>query len=239
MAPKKRAPIIIITGGTGSGKSTVAAVFRKLGARLIDVDRFAHRLLKPGGQSWHEILWEFCGVKMRNAKHLGSHYAPEDFIDAQGRSLPELPWVITPAGTIRRDLLGATVFANAKALETLNKIMHPRLRKALDAKIKMHRKLSTKPLVLDMAVYPARPFRSMGDLVLWVRAPGGLRVQRLADSKRLTMEEASARVHLQWKDEEYKKVADVVLPNLGSDTDIQKGAQELWQRLLSQASGSR
>jgi len=237
MTKKSRAPVIIVTGGTGSGKSTVAAVFKKLGARVIDVDRFAHRLLKPGGQPWHEIIWEFCGAKLCNKSKLTLSLAPDDFVDSHGLPLPELPWAIDAAGVIRRDKLGATVFANPEALEILNRIMHSRLRKLLDAKINFHRKLSSKPLVLDMAVYPARPFRGLGDLVLWVRAPGGLRIQRLADSKRLNLEEASARVRIQWKDEEYEKLADFILPNLGSDMDIKKGAKELWPRLLSQATG--
>jgi dephospho-CoA kinase len=237
MLKKQPAPVIVVTGGTGSGKSTVAAVFKKLGARIVDVDRFAHRLLKPGTPPWHEILWEFCGAKLRHKKKMKEMFLPEDFVDKHNCVLPELPWVITTSGSIRRDKLGATVFSNAQALDVLNKIMHTRLKKLLDAKIILHRKLSQKPVVLDMAVYPARVFRGMGNVVLWVRAPGGLRVQRLADSERLNMDEATARVRAQWKDDEYEKVADFILPNLGSDMDVKKGAQELWPRLLSKISG--
>jgi dephospho-CoA kinase len=107
----------------------------------------------------------------------------------------------------------------------------------LNAKIKLHRRLSSRPLVLDMAVYPERAFHGLGNAVLWVRAPGGLRAQRLADSKRLSLEEASDRVRLQWTDEEFEKLADFILPNLGSDDDVQKGAEALWPRLLAKAAG--
>lgn len=238
MAKKTGFPTIIVTGGTGSGKSTVAAEFKKLGARVVDVDRLAHRLLKPGSPAWHEILREFCGAKLKEKNQLSPALTPGHFVDSSGKPLPELPWAITSAGAIRRDRLGATVFSNPEVLLALNKITHPRLRKLLDAKISLHRKLSARPLVLDMAVYPERVFRGLGDLVLWVRAPGGLRVQRLADSKRLNLEEASARVRIQPKDEEYKKLADFILPNLGSDLDVRKGAQALWPRLLSGFSGS-
>jgi|GEM_PF-164287 len=233
----KRAPVIVVTGGTGSGKSTVAAMFRKLGARVVDVDRLARQLLKPGSPVWHEILWEFCGAKPASKFEAGRSLIPADFVDKHGQPFPELPWVITASGAIRRGQLGATVFSNPQALDTLNKIMHPKLRKLIDAKIKLHRQLSTRPLVLDMAVYPEKTFRGLGDVVLWVRAPGGMRAQRLADSRRLSMEEATTRVRIQWKDEEFEKLADFVLANLGSDTDLREGAEELWPRLLTKADG--
>ncbi|MCD4813124.1 dephospho-CoA kinase [bacterium] len=237
MLKKNRAPVIVITGGTGSGKSTVAAVFKKQGARVVDVDRLAHRLLKPGGEAWREIIREFCGVKYMKKKGSPVSFLPEDFVDVQGNRLPERPWAINAAGVIRRDKLGARVFSDPASLEILNKITHSRLRKLLDAKIRLHHKLSRRPIILDMAVYPAKSFRGMGDAVLWVRAPGGLRVQRLADSKRLSMEEASIRVRIQSKDEEYEKNSDFILPNLGSDMDVKKGAEEVWPRILSKITG--
>lgn len=237
MSRASRAPVIVITGGTGAGKSTVAAVFRKFHARVVDVDRLARVLLKPGEPAWHEVLKEFCGARLRVKAGSGRHYQPADFIGEDGRPFPELPWAINAAGLIQRTKLGATVFASAETLETLNRIMHPRLRKLLDAKIALHRKLSSRPLVLDMAVYPERPFRGLADVVLWVRAPGGLRAQRLADSKRLSPEDASERVRRQWKDEEFEKLADFILPNLGSDAELRKGAEEIWPRLLSKAAG--
>ena len=81
MVKKQQAPVIVVTGGTGSGKSTVAAVFKKLGARIIDVDCFARRLLKPGTLSWHEILWEFCGAKLHHKKNIKKSFVSEDFVD--------------------------------------------------------------------------------------------------------------------------------------------------------------
>ncbi len=238
MPKRPRAPVIIITGGIGSGKSMVAGVFKKLGARTIEVDRLARRLLKPGSRAWHEILWGFCGAKLRGQHIAGRNLKAADFKDAHGRSLPEIPWVINTAGIVHRDKLGATVFSNPRALAALNRIMHPRLRKLLNAKIDLHHRLSTRPLVLDMAVYPERAFKGLGDVVLWIRAPGGMRAQRLADSKRLSLEEAADRVRIQWKDEKFEKAADFILPNLGSDRDIRQGAKKIWPRLLARAAGS-
>jgi len=237
MSKGKHAPVIVITGGTGAGKSTVASVFKRYNARVIDVDRLARRLLKPGEPAWHEVLKEFCGARLAVQIGPDHKFRPDDFVDLSGKSLPELPWAINTCGVIQRSKLGATVFSNPESLEALNRITHPRLRKLLDAKISLHRKLSVRPLVLDMAVYPERAFRGLADIVSWVRAPGGLRAQRLADSKRLTMEEASERIRRQWKDEEFEKLADFILPNLGSDAELKKGAEELWPKILSKAAG--
>jgi dephospho-CoA kinase len=237
----KRAPVIVVTGGTGSGKSTVAAVFRKQGARIVDVDRLARRLLRPGNPGWHEILMEFCSCRLAGKLEPGRVLTPADFEDKRGQALAELPWVVDETGAIQRGKLGAIVFSRPEALEALNKIMHPKLRKLLDAKIKLHRKLSGRPLVLDMAVYPEKAFRGLADAVLWVRAPGGMRAQRLARPEkgagRLNLEEASARVRIQWKDEEFEKLADFILANLGSDTDLRQGAEEVWPKILNKASG--
>lgn len=239
MTKLEQPPVIVVTGGTGSGKSTVAGVFKKCGARVIDVDRFAHRLLKPESIGWHEILQQFCGAKLVHSHAIGESYQADDFVDQQNQPLPELPWVINSQGCIRRDKLGATVFASQESLETLNKILHPKLKKSLEAKIAVHKKISSKPLILDMAVYPEKAFRSIGDVVLWVRAPGGLRAQRLADNRAMSMDEASSRVRIQWKDELFKKIADFTLPNLGSDTDLKQAAEAIWTQLLKFANKER
>ncbi len=237
MAKSPVAPVIVLTGGTGAGKSTVAAVFKKLHARVVDVDRLARPLFRPGEPVWHEVLKTFCGVRWVGRWSEGKRFLPSEFSDLHGRALTELPWVIDARGVIQRARLGATVFSDPKSLEALNRIVHPRLRKVLDAKIELHRRLSRRPLVLDMAVYPERPFRGLGDAVLWVRAPGGLRAQRLADHKRLSLEDASARVRAQWTDDVFEQLADFVLPNMGSDQELRQGAERLWPKLLIKASG--
>jgi len=87
-----------------------------LGARVVNVDAFARRLLKPGGEPWQEILREFCGAKWKRRHPAGPKFFPGDFLDAAGQPFPELPWVIQWMDPSAGTNWQATVFSSAKAL---------------------------------------------------------------------------------------------------------------------------
>ena len=86
-----------LTGGAGSGKSTVAAMFAELGARVIDADRVAHEVIRSPQPAYHEIVREF-GFEI---------------LDSEGE--------------IDRKRYAAIVFANPEKLKILNAIVHPRV----------------------------------------------------------------------------------------------------------------
>ena len=87
--------IVALTGGIASGKSTVAEMFKSLGAPLIDSDLLAHQALMPQGEAYQEVLAEF-GTDILNEDH-----------------------------TINRGRLGAVVFESSSRLQKLNSIVHP------------------------------------------------------------------------------------------------------------------
>lgn len=84
-----------LTGGVGSGKSTVATLFSELGARIVDTDQIAHQLTQVGGEAITAIRNEFG----------------DDFID--------------PAGAMDRAKMRQLVFSNAIAKGCLESILHP------------------------------------------------------------------------------------------------------------------
>ena len=92
-----------LTGGIGSGKSTVAEMFEKLGARIIYADELAREAIAPGTTGFEKVV-ELFG--------------------------PEL---IGEDGRIKRQLLAAHVFGQPEALEALEKVIHPRVAAALSA----------------------------------------------------------------------------------------------------------
>ena len=87
-----------LTGGIGSGKSTVAAMFAKLGAVVIDADAISRELVEPGQPALHELVDEF----------------------GEG--------IIAPDGSLRRSELARIAFQDPTATQRLNAIMHPLIR---------------------------------------------------------------------------------------------------------------
>ena len=92
-----------LTGGIGSGKSTVAAIFEELGARIIYADELAREAIAPGTSGFEAVVARF-----------GSEIVQDD-------------------GRINRKLLAATVFGQPENLADLEAIIHPRVAAALGA----------------------------------------------------------------------------------------------------------
>jgi len=103
---KKSKKVIGLTGGFGTGKSTVAEMFKAQGCRVIDADRIGRELIAPGGAAYKEIIRVF-----------GGGIAAKD-------------------GRINRAKLGRIVFADRKVLERFNRIMHPRIIAEMKRQIK-------------------------------------------------------------------------------------------------------
>lgn len=101
--------IIGVTGSFGSGKTTVAGIFKSFGAKLIDADKIAHRIIKPGSKVYKKIIAAFGKDILKDNK------------------------------TIDRDKLAHLVFNNKSLLRTLNKITHPRIISLIKGQIRADR----------------------------------------------------------------------------------------------------
>ena len=88
-----------ITGGIGSGKSTVAAMFARLGAVIIDADAISRDLMRPTENTLNAVVAEFG------------------------------PDILHPDGTLNRPALAALVFSDEDARTRLNNIVHPAVRR--------------------------------------------------------------------------------------------------------------
>ena len=97
--------VITLTGGIGSGKSTVARIFAELGAPVIDADLVAREVVEPGSPMLAEIA---------------SAFGPE---------------VLDGAGNLRRDTLREMVFGDPAARRRLEAIMHPRIREIMEQRL--------------------------------------------------------------------------------------------------------
>ena len=101
--------VLGLTGGIGSGKSTVAEMFAELGAEIIDADQLAREVVEPGQPALEEIVTRFgTGILLAN-------------------------------GRLDRHQLGTLVFADAAARADLDAITHPRIRDRMEAAVTARR----------------------------------------------------------------------------------------------------
>ncbi len=198
--------VIGLTGGIGSGKSTVSRFLAELGAVAIDADKVGHEAFKPGTESWKEIIAAF------------------------GRE------VLTPGGEINRQKLGEIVFGKPELLSRLNQVMHPRVYDMVKAQFEEYRQQGVKVVVLEapLLVEASTKGASLIELVdeVWVTvASEATVVRRLEERSDLSREQALARIESQLSSRERIKRADVVINNDGDLGDLKAMVEELWQRL--------
>src|SRR3989337_2496201 len=97
--------VIGLTGGIGSGKSTVAGMLQQKGAKLLSADAVGHEVYEPGRPAYQEIVGAF------------------------GRQ------IVGPDGKIDRKKLGPIVFSDPEQLRRLNAVTHPRMKELMREKL--------------------------------------------------------------------------------------------------------
>ena len=204
--------VVALTGGIGSGKSTVAGILEKLGASLIDVDAIVHELQQPGTPLLEDIAAAF---------------GPE-LIDAHG--------------ALEREALGAIVFRDPEARQMLNRIVHPKLGAEVAPRLAHARQAGIPLVVLDIPLlFEGRRAGSRGasamhfdvTIVVWVPRETQLERQLLRES--YDREEAERRVDAQMPLDEKRALADFVIDNSGSLANTERQAREIYAQLTGAA----
>ena len=195
-----------LTGGIASGKSTVSAMLRELGAHVIDADQVGHEVYEPGAPAWDQLVQAF-----------GREIVGED-------------------GRIDRKKLGPIVFADPARLQTLNGIVHPLMRKMMEERLEGLRQEGTTTIALiEAAILIEGGWASLVDEI-WVTAvPESVALERLVGRTGLTPEQAEARIRSQMGNEERKQYALRVIDTAGSLEDVQLQANVLWADVLTRA----
>jgi dephospho-CoA kinase len=184
-----------LTGGIGSGKSTVAAGFSRRGAALIDADAIVREQQAPGSPVFTEMV-----------EHFGDH-------------------IVAPDGTLDRASVAAIVFNNPDALADLNAITHPpvgrEIRRRLGELEGTDRLVVLDiPLLGEGLAKGQRPrYRTSGILV--VDTPTEVAVQRLVTSRGFSADDARARIAAQLPRDERLAIADWVIDNSGGIDELQ------------------
>lgn len=193
--------VIGLTGGIGSGKSTVSRFLGEMGAVVLDADKVGHQAYQPGTETWKELVAAFG----------------ED--------------IVAPDSTIDRRKLGAIVFADPEALAHLNRIMHPRMFDMMKARIEEYRGQGTEVVVLEAAILLEANWTPLVDEVWVTVASESIVVQRTRERTGLPEEQIKARIRSQLSNEERSQQAKVVITNDGDLEELRVKVEELWQEL--------
>jgi dephospho-CoA kinase len=196
------ARVIGLTGGIGSGKSTVARVLEELGAVTIDADKVGHEAYQPGTKTWQDLVATF------------------------GKE------IISADGSIDRKKLGAIVFGNPEQLARLNRIVHPRMFDMMQERIEQYRMQGAKVVVVDAAILFEANWTPLVEEVWVVVASEPVVVARAKARTGLPEEQIRARIRSQMSNEERIKKADAVIQNDGGLEELQTGVKELWGRRI-------
>jgi len=205
--------VVGLTGGIGSGKSTVAKMLEERGAVVLSADLAGHQVYQPDRPAWREIVDAF-GVE-----------------------------VVAADGTIDRKRLGAIVFSDPEALKRLNAITHPRMRDLMREKLVEMEKQGVETVVLEAALLFDAGWDSLTDEVWVTVAPPEVAAERAAQRSGIKVEEALARIKAQMSDEERVRRSDVVIrTDCGLEEtrgEVDKEWDRLQQRLRSPEARSR
>ncbi|WP_461226406.1 dephospho-CoA kinase [Lacticaseibacillus suihuaensis] len=172
-----------LTGGIATGKSTVAAVFRRLGCPVVDADVIAREIVLPGRPALAAIAAAF-GADM-----------------------------IRPDGTLDRRRLGDLVFNDAGKLAQLNAIDHPYLRAAINDALAEAKASGCPVAVGEIPLLYETHYEDAFDGVAVVTLPPHVQLERLMARDGLTKAAALARINAQMPLAEKIARADYLIDN--------------------------
>jgi len=197
--------IIGLTGGIVSGKTTVANMFQKLGAKIIDADKIGHQIILPRKPAWEKIIQEF-----------GHSILREDL-------------------TIDRKKLGLLVFSNQKLLEKLNKITHPEIKKAINQKIsdfKLIHHHYSRIMIIEVPLLFETGMEHLMDKIILVSLSEKEQIRRLSKRNGFDKDESLKRIKSQMSNKIKAGKADYIIDTNQSLEMTKKQVNEVWLELL-------
>lgn len=199
-----------LTGGIACGKSTVAKMFVKKGAYLIDFDLLAHKVQEPENTAWQKV------------------------VDYFGRE------ILQANKKIDRIKLGSIVFADKKKRHVLNEIVHPLVYQEWHRQLEKIGKKKPHAIVLsDIPLLFEGKKQHLFDLTLLVLIDPEDQIRRLTARNPICREEAEKRLESQMPIGEKAALADIVIDNRGSITETKKTVNKVWRELLQREKEKR
>ena len=196
--------LVGLTGGIATGKSTVAKMFKRCGAVVIDADALAREVVRLGKPAWRAIVKTF------------------------GRN------VLNPDRTVNRHALGHIVFQSRTKLRLLERIIHPRVaRLQAQLTGQIARNSPNAVVIYDVPLLFEAGINKRFDKIIVVTADRETQVARLRKRNGLTRTAALQRIRSQMPLSKKVQRADYVLDGTLSNSDLRRNVQQLHRALRS------
>lgn len=192
-----------LTGGIGSGKSTVSRLLASYGAVVVDADLVAREVIEPGTPGLAAV------------------------VEAFGTA------VLLPTGALDRNALGKVVFGDAAARARLSGILHPLIGERSGELMEAASASGAPMLVHDVPLLVESSLQSRYDVVVVVDASPAVQLDRLVRLRGMSSADAQARIAAQASREDRLAAATVVLDNDGTVEELTGQVQALWADLLA------
>lgn len=189
--------IIGLTGGIGSGKSTVAQLFVEEGFPLIDADVIAREVVAAGQPALQELA------------------------DVFGADILE------PSGELNRQLLAQRAFVDRETTDKLNAITHPRIQQRTQELFDEYREKDVEAVIYDMPLLVDNGLDRAMDWVIVVDVAAEERIRRVVEYRGLDEEDAQRRVKAQIPDGLRLAAADSVIDNNAAIDNLKPQVDQL------------
>lgn len=189
--------VIGITGGIASGKSALTEFLKPEAVAIVDADEIARAVITPGKPPYDALVGRFG------------------------------PTILDADGNINRPVLRDLVFADASNVELINRLTHPEIIKLI--REKLHDLAGTAApgdiVLLRVPLMAETGLASQADLVVAVTAEEKTRIDRIVGRRGLNETDARRVIAAQASDADRTKIADIVIKNDGSLTELGEEAR--------------
>ena len=203
---KKHQGVYALTGGIGSGKSTVAGLFLDAGAQVIDADKIAYEVVARGSLGLQEVISRF-----------GTEF-------------------LTSNGDLDRVKMGQRVFGDEEARKALESIVHPRVAKRAVEAFRLAREARPQSLIVyDIPLLFETSQEKDFEGVILVFVDEETQKNRLLARDGLSQEDIQRRLDAQIPLREKQARADFVIDNTGSLEETKQEVRKLFEDLMERS----
>ena len=193
--------LVGLTGGIASGKSTVAKIFQRLGAAIVNADDLAREVVLPGREAWKEIVASFGAEILQTDQNLD------------------------------RQKLRTLIFNQPEARKRLESIIHPRVRALAEERIRQYGAAGYPVVIYEVPLLFEGKLQEWLRPVILVACNVETQTARLQQRDHLTRADAEKHIAAQMSLAEKRRLADYVIENDGSLADLERQTREILEKL--------